>query len=492
MVKKNNLIFYISSTFLLIILAILFIFGMELKPSDELWNFNNIYKMYNGFEIYKDTNVIITPLFFYLSEFFFHIFTPNILVFRIFNILNFVLIYMVIYKILRNLKISKELSLIFLSLIFLETFSLITCGANYNFLAILFVLLGINEFLKEKPSNFIHGLLMFLIFFIKQSIGVYYIIGMILFEICSKGFTKLNIINLLKRLLYFTIFSSILLLIFYFKGILLDFISFAFGGLFEFSQKNFYFSASPNSVVILIIGIILYCFIFIKKKTLLKNLITKNIENNLNLLFVFSLLLTLTIFPLINEAHVQLLLPFYLILICYIFYILILEDIFKDSKNLKLFSYLFTVIILLVCIGRTTFEFYKTLSSSSYINNQNSPFYGILITNEYIEKNDILKSYILEKKNLGTEVLILSYDSGYVVADLKQNNGVYDLLFNGNLGYNGIEKIQKDLLQKNNIELLILTDESDLHFQESLEIRNFIIENFKYKGELCNYSIYTK
>lgn len=492
MTKKNNLIFYCSSIFLLTILAILCVLGMELEPSDELWNFNNIYKMYNGFEIYKDTNVIITPLFFYLSEIIFHLFTPNILVFRIFNILIFTLIYLVIYKILNNLKISKELCLIFLSIIFLETFSLITCGANYNFLAILFVLLGINEYLKEKQSNFVHGLLIFLIFFTKQSIGVYYIMGMILFEVLSNGFNKSSILKLLKKLLYFTIFSSILLLIFYFKGVLFDFINFAFGGLFEFSKKNFYFSASANSVVILGIGIILYFFIFIKKKTLLKDLITPKITNNLNLLFIFALPLTLTIFPLINEPHVQLLLPFYLILICYIFYILILEDILKDNKNLKLFSYLFTVIILLVCVGRTTFEFYKTACVSSYINNPNSPFLGALIKNEYVEKNEILKSYILEKQQAGIDVLVLSYDSGYVIADLKQNNGVYDLLFNGNLGYNGIEKIKKDLLQKNNVELLIATDECDLHIQESLEIRNFIIENFKFKKELCNYSIYTK
>lgn len=481
-----------SIIILLIMLAILFIFGIELKPSDELWNFNNVYKMYNGFEIYKATNVIITPLFFYIAKILFHIFSPNVLTFRLFNILTFTLIYIFIYKILRNLKITKELSLIFLSIIFLETFSLITCGANYNFLAIAFVLIGINEFLKEKQSNFVQGLLIFLIFFTKQNIGIYYIIAMLIFEIYSKGFTKSNISTLIKRLLYFTLFSSIVLLYFYFKGILFDFINYAFGGLFEFSQKNILFDATPNSVAILVIGIVLYLFIFIKKKTLFKDLITQNIWNNLTLLFTFSIVLTLTIYPLINESHVQLLLPFYLILICYTFYILILEDILKDSKNLKIFSYLFTIIILLICISRTAFEFSQTLKQSTFIAETDSPFYGILITNEYIEKNEILKSYITEKNNNGINVLILSFDSGYTVADLKQNNGVYDLLFNGNLGYNGIEKTKKDLLQKNNTELLIVTDESDLHFQESHEIRDLIIENFNYKGEICNYSIYSK
>ena len=43
-------------------------FSSELSSLDELWDFSNIFKMVNGFTIYNDLNVIITPLFFYIGE----------------------------------------------------------------------------------------------------------------------------------------------------------------------------------------------------------------------------------------------------------------------------------------------------------------------------------------------------------------------------------------------------------------------------------------
>ena len=42
--------------------------NVTIVSSDELWNFQNVYKLYNGFEIYKDANVICTPLFFLLAK----------------------------------------------------------------------------------------------------------------------------------------------------------------------------------------------------------------------------------------------------------------------------------------------------------------------------------------------------------------------------------------------------------------------------------------
>ena len=41
-----------------------------ISNSDELWNFFNIFKISNGFLIYKDLNIIMTPLFFYLGKIF--------------------------------------------------------------------------------------------------------------------------------------------------------------------------------------------------------------------------------------------------------------------------------------------------------------------------------------------------------------------------------------------------------------------------------------
>ena len=93
---------------LIIIIFAIMISGVSLfikvQPNDELWNFANIYKMTNGFKIYTDLNIIITPLFFYLAQIFFNIFGANILSFRMFNILIYTGLIFIIYNLFKTFK----------------------------------------------------------------------------------------------------------------------------------------------------------------------------------------------------------------------------------------------------------------------------------------------------------------------------------------------------------------------------------------------------
>ena len=75
----------------------------ELTSNDELWNFSNIYNMTCGFTIYKDINVIITPLFFWIGTLLFKIFGSNYLTFR-FYYLDLVLLLCYIFNILIFIK----------------------------------------------------------------------------------------------------------------------------------------------------------------------------------------------------------------------------------------------------------------------------------------------------------------------------------------------------------------------------------------------------
>ena len=76
------------------------------------------------------------------------------------------------------------------------------------------------------------------------------------------------------------------------------------------------------------------------------------------------------------------------------------------------------------------------------------------------------------------------------MVSLKQSHGPYDLIFYGNLGYNGIEKLKQDILSKKHTEFLVLKDKEDLFDQEVVEIRDFMIENLTKCGEICNYDVY--
>ena len=149
------------------------VLDIKLANSDEIWNFQNVYKMYNGFVIYKESNVIVTPLFFYIGEILFKLLGANFLIFRIYNIIIVTGIYFLEYKILKELKIRKKISLILvLFLILFKWYGLPSIQANYNSLAFLFYLLGVFCYIKKyKYNNIIQGIILFLIFMSKQNIN---------------------------------------------------------------------------------------------------------------------------------------------------------------------------------------------------------------------------------------------------------------------------------------------------------------------------------
>ena len=113
--KVNNFIKKHDNMFSLV-LIFLSIYGItlyvKLINSDELWDFQNVYKLYNGFQIYTDANVITTPLFFWIGKFIFNILGANFLTFRIYNILIFIVFYFITYLLIKELKIRKKVAII--------------------------------------------------------------------------------------------------------------------------------------------------------------------------------------------------------------------------------------------------------------------------------------------------------------------------------------------------------------------------------------------
>ena len=64
-IKKHDNIIIL---FIMLLISSSFLLAVPLDANDELWNFSNVYKMVNGYQIYEDLNVIVTPLFFYLGK----------------------------------------------------------------------------------------------------------------------------------------------------------------------------------------------------------------------------------------------------------------------------------------------------------------------------------------------------------------------------------------------------------------------------------------
>ena len=474
---------------IIFVISFLLIFINTLEISDELWLFHHTYKIANGYTIYSDVNVIITPIFFYLGKLFLLVFGKNMIVYRIYDLLIFIALYVVSYKIMRNLKYSKHIAFLVTNLLFLLTMSIVTAGANYNTLVILFVLIGINLYITKNENFLIHGLIMFLIFFTKQNIGAYYILAMIICDLYLYKFSKKFFLELLKKGSIFVLLSVIMLLQMYITGNILDFINFCFGGIFEFSESNISFAASPYYLVLFIATFMLYIFVLFKRKTLLKEVFNEEKFRNLTILIIFTAFVSLIVYPIFNSAHFLFVMPLHFIVLTYIFNSILIDELYGDIKyigvcNLMAFAVLFMILL------RIGLYYFEQRNETSYISYKNSPFYGIPTYTEYIEKSDTIKQYILSQNETGIDVIIVSDDSSLPIVELNQNHLIYDLMYEGNLGYNGREKIKKDILSRKNTQFLIVTNEEDIFEQQPTDLLDFIKENLNYKGTILNYSIY--
>lgn len=142
------------------IIVILEIFQGALIAEDSLFDFGNMYKLYQGKLIYKDVNILITPLFFIIGKLLLSIFHGNYLTFLLYGIIIMTLLYMIIYNIFKILKVKKQFAMIFTLSIVMMSIEIIKGGTNYNALGLIFVLLGIMYTLKnaeniqEKNKNF--------------------------------------------------------------------------------------------------------------------------------------------------------------------------------------------------------------------------------------------------------------------------------------------------------------------------------------------------
>lgn len=466
------------------------IYFLPLEPFDELWNFQNVHKMFNHFTIYTDANVIITPIFYFLSLSFFKFFGSTIIAFRYFNIILYLIFFLLIFYIFKILKVPNHLNFIFTALAFTQSYPLVSCGANYNTLSTIFVFLGLifyMLFYNKSYFHFLQGLLIFILFFTKQNIGVLFTISVLAFEFIYKSNWKTFFIQQLKKATTFIPLLLFSLYMFYKQGILIDFINYAFGGLFNFGNSNFIISASPYFIVICTFTIAFYIYIVRSKK--LASFITDEQKRNLNLLGCISIGMTFSVVPIVNDAHFLFVIPFHFILLFYFLNFSILKEfseIKKFASTTKIIPFviilftLFYVIIMHLC----KYNDYKQIKDFS------NPFNNVYVSPEYYNKINIITKYIKNQSDIGVDVIIVASDSAFYSVPLNLSHGDFDLAFNGNLGYNGEKKMIEKIKNSEKTKFLIYTDEEDCFWQESKIVRNFIIENLAKTGELFNYSIY--
>lgn len=474
-----------------VIFIFLSIFGITLNViitnSDELWNFQNVYKMYNGFQIYKEANVIITPLFFWIGEILFKILGANFLTFRIYNIMIMATLYFITYLLLKKMNIDKKISFIIILLfIIYKKHYLILCQANYNTMALLFWLIGIFFLIsKNKYNNIIQGSITFFVFITKQNMGIFYGIGCIFYEIFSKNTRKNKIKNLAIEI---SIFLTLLLSVFihfYQHNNLDDFFNYCFLGISEFANKNLVIN-----ILVFILTIFFIVINFIVTNILVKNKkisIMKEEKEQLVILNCFSIPLTFVMIPIFNESHFMIGIYVSLLLFFNIMKIIISKlDIKKMGKTVNL---LLISLVIFSCTYsiRSFVNWFNIINSSEYKIEKENPFYGGVTTKEFLESIEKVDEYI---KKSTKQVIVLSNKAALYMIPLKRSNGIMDLPFKGNLGKEGEKGLIEKIKNTQNLEILIEKDESNLLYQESKEIREYIMNQMKNIGEIEEFLIY--
>lgn len=469
--KYDNLLLFVG----IAIFAAIVTFATRIDTGDELWNFQNLYKMVNGYKIYTDANVIITPIFYWIGSALLKLFGANYFIYKMYNVLIYSCMILVVYNIFKQLNIDKNKSLLYTLIINILIYIFILQGANYNILAILFVLLGIYISLRKfgrNKFNILNGIIIFLILFTKQNIGVYYCISTVIMQIILNGRNKKTYIDITKQAIISIILCTISLFVFKIQGNLYDFINYAFLGIGEFAKKNLHLESQFFIFLIIDIFIITIAFILMNK-------VKKEEKNNIIILLCIGIGMLPFVYPIINMYHILVSIFILSILLIYMTHLAIKEII--NPKVVKIGVSIFIVITILYCIQPIIYCF---KNNKLYVREYENPYFGAILMQETKDNIENINSYI---KNKHEKVIVLSGHSALYNIPQKRNNGMMDLPFLGNLGYGGEDDLIIDLDNKKGYEVLIT---ESAHSQESEKVIDYIKENYEYIGEIEQFQIY--
>lgn len=331
-IKKYN----IDVIIFIILMTSLLSFLTYLNSWDELWNFANCYKIFNGYKIYKELNVIITPLFFYIAQIFFKLFGATMFTFKIYNIAIYFTFFMLIYHIFRELKIVRRRSFFYILLLFFIFNGMIAGGANYNVFVLIPILIDILLILKEKENDFITGLLLFISFMIKQNVFILFAIGILIYKFLDRKTFKKFVISLIKIYCISILGIVLFLLYMYLDNNLYYFIDYCFLGIKEFGNNNILFNFIESRYTWISFCITIFILIIINNKKTNKN-IEQNVTKNSKMLLCFAIPLLIIQYPIANYYHSVLANLLIIISFLYIIEEILIQELEINRKKEKIF-----------------------------------------------------------------------------------------------------------------------------------------------------------
>lgn len=478
--KYDNSLVFVFILFSVIGISV----NLTIVSTDEIWNFQNLMKMVNGYQIYQDANVIVTPLFFFIGLLLFQLFGANLFIFRCYHILILTGIFFTTYLIGKKIKMNRSVILLFICFFMTyNKFLLIRVSANYNLLVFFFVLLGLLYFLRNKEHSKTQGMIGFIVFLTKQNVGLFYTLGFYLYQIISKKEKKQKCKAIFNYSIIFGILGIGTTVLFARADLLSNFINYTFLGIGEFAKENTVIGTNMLIITIVILISNLIMFYFIQKK----KMVNSQIEDNMRKLISFGIPMTLIQVPIINQFHY--IVSIYILVIS-LFYML--NEVFLSYfwENIRKIAIVILVMVSIFIIGVSGYnlvDWINSISSSTYPYQYEDPFFGGMIQDEVYKQIEEITNFI---QNTDENVIVLSEKAALYMIPLKKSNGFFDLPLLGNMGKNGEITAINKILELQNTKILILKDEKKIHPQESKKIIQLVKENLEYQGEIQEFLIY--
>lgn len=407
--------------------------------NDLIWNYGFSYNIASGLTMYKDFNMVITPLYPALCGLFMHLFGNNFISFNIINTLLISCMYYFIYK-----KYPKT----FLPSIVLLSFII---RPSYNFLVMFLLLVLLN--IKED-NDYLIGFLLGLVALTKQSFLLLIIPSIIYIKKPKK---------ILKRIVSFMIPILIMFIYMISTNSIYSFINYTFLGLFSFGSKNSFF----NVGTVIIIALIIYLFTYYLK------------HKDIKVLYLIAY--QIMAYPIFNAMHVLFsIIPVIIYLSAkYVEKISIKKKIDKEYR--KYINYMMLILltfpVMSIALQYRVKRMSKGVGSLVYKD----------INSKYI---DNIKMIEKEVPNLENTYFVM-YDAYFYKYLLNKKINSYDLLLNGNMGYNGEEKVIEYFNSLDQDTYFLLNNEYE-GGQLSKDVDSYIRNNYVKFKSFNNFVLYKR
>lgn len=414
--QKFDIVYYFVISFF----TLFFVLNAQLGDIDELWNFIEARNISLGLFPYRDFNIVATPLSMFVNSIALLI-KPTLLSFRILYFIYYLIIFCLLDKIMKLLKIKMFFK--YSSIFIITCLLLFKCYLDYNFIQLILILLLIylslkNINYKDKKLNVLIPVIAGFTIINKQSTGVIVcIVTLLLMFLNDKKNWKFILREIGLMLIPIVLFLIYLLL----SNSLVYFYDLSILGMATFSNKLII----PFCAIVLIIGYILMTILLIMYK-----------ERELTIIYWYAIAGLFVVVPILDIIHSTLALVILLVFMTYIL----------DKKIGNLFdSYglLLTIVIMIMISGvNNVYSYFNSYRIQSGI------YKNIPDTLQLSGNIENVSQFIL-RESKERDVYIADFTSPLYNLNINRYTKYFDLFMNGNFGVSGEKELYNIIDKKN-------------------------------------------